>query len=334
MPDSVSEAGPNVDQRIDGAQSQIQALAQRLESLFATLREPAPTPPWRLLDAEAPGTDDASGAELTELRAEVERLRDELSQRNREAGTLSAKLELAEKRAHDAEEVNEQLSERLEETRDHAEHALTELKTARANLDKVRGEQERSAAEAEVLRAELDRRNSESGPIPLGGVDPSVFQAVEDELALVKRELEETRHAHAQALEQMRANLPDPEVTENSVVRAMRAEDGLRQMQEHLQRQLLEHEEVRRQRDEFRRGNEQLRSELRLAQQKRDHYKSQVKNSGNVDANVSKLRASVAKRDKQIEELQAELRAKQREVETHEKREAHLRSALNRRKTR
>ncbi len=272
--------GFGLDDRVDGAESRIRELADRLESLFGSLREPMPTPPWRIDEGDAA------------------------------------------------------LREELETQRLLAQSAQAELNSAREQLARAREQHELAQSELAVTRAELERAHSESGPIDLGidrGVDPAVVSELEAKLALVERELEDTRKAHGQALDQLAAKLPEVGVTEDSVVRAMRAEDAMQQMQEHLQRQLLEHEETRRQRDQLRRSLEQLRSELRLAQQKRDHYKSQAKSGADDDERLRRLQRSVSARDKQIEELHAELRSKDRELETREKREAHLRQALNRR---
>jgi chromosome segregation ATPase len=204
------------------------------------------------------------------------------------------------------------------------------IKSNQTRADMAEARAKEFAQEIAELKTELIKSKRDisqvRGPI---GVDPETFQELERELETTRLELEEVRKAHAQALDQIASESPLNQVNNDSVVRAARAEEAVMKMQQHMQQQLLEQEELRRSRDEMRTANQRLRDELRLAQQKRDKYKSKAESGEGASSRVKKLESRLEKRDKEVEELQAQLRSLQRDLETQEKREQHLRRHLS-----
>jgi chromosome segregation ATPase len=203
------------------------------------------------------------------------------------------------------------------------------IRSTQQRADIAENRSQEAEQELEALRANYGklREKLRKAETP-SGIDPATFQELESELETTRLELTEVRKAHGLALDQLAEATAGDGPTEDSVVRAIRAEESVQAMQHHMQKQLLEQEELRRSRDDMRNANQRLRNELRVAQQKRDHFKEMAGDSQSSAGEVERLRAKVKSRDKQVGTLQSEVKALQRSLEMHEKREEHMRRHL------
>lgn len=315
---NTAQPGPDLDSRVESAAFKLASLAARVEALFGRLAEPPPTPPWKEKESEASAE---SLAASEEQALELQGVYVELRAANRQLRIAEADRQSAIERAEHAEE--------LAASPQHIDKDDSlEVESMRSALDRVRRRAETAEDACQRLQTQLDAEVARPAPAQSSGVDIAALQELHFEYERLRRDHQELGAAHQAALEQIAGGIGDAQVTEDSVVRALRAEDSMKQMQQHLQRQLLEYEDLRRDRDRLRQLNEENQREVRKLRRGAKNATSKNSEGTSSGARVEQLEKELAARDKELGELRGMVKEQGRELEQHERRQAHLRRHL------